>query len=245
MVSEMLSHWRLSAFERWKMEQKLLIIDDEEGILWLLRDYFEIQGYQVLTAGTGEEAVKLALSQGPDLILLDISLPDIDGLEVCRRIREKVNCPILFLTAKVEEQDRINGFLMGGDDYILKPFSIEELGARVMAHLRRERRSTGHRELEEEKEEQLFISYSQRQIQYHNKPVRLTKTEFDIVELLSMNPGQVFSREQIYERVRGIDGEGDNSIIMEHIRRIRNKLSAVSEKEYIETVWGVGYKWIG
>ncbi len=245
MVSEMLSHWRLSAFERWKMEQKLLIIDDEEGILWLLRDYFEIQGYQVLTAGTGEEAVKLALSQAPDLILLDISLPDIDGLEVCRRIREKVNCPILFLTAKVEEQDRINGFLMGGDDYILKPFSIEELGARVMAHLRRERRSTGHRELEEEKEEQLFISYSQRQIQYHNKPVRLTKTEFDIVELLSMNPGQVFSREQIYERVRGIDGEGDNSIIMEHIRRIRNKLSAVSEKEYIETVWGVGYKWIG
>lgn len=245
MVSEMLSHWRLSAFERWKMEQKLLIIDDEEGILWLLRDYFEIQGYQVLTAGTGEEAVKLALSQAPDLILLDISLPDIDGLEVCRRIREKVNCPILFLTAKVEEQDRINGFLMGGDDYILKPFSIEELGARVMAHLCRERRSTGHRELEEEKEEQLFISYSQRQIQYHNKPVRLTKTEFDIVELLSMNPGQVFSREQIYERVRGIDGEGDNSIIMEHIRRIRNKLSAVSEKEYIETVWGVGYKWIG
>lgn len=227
------------------MEQKLLIIDDEEGILWLLRDFFEIQGYQVLTAGTGEEAVKLALSQGPDLILLDISLPDIDGLEVCRRIREKVNCPILFLTAKVEEQDRINGFLMGGDDYILKPFSIEELGARVMAHLRRERRSTGHREPEEEKEEQLFISYSQRQIQYHNKLVRLTKTEFDIVELLSMNPGQVFSREQIYERVRGIDGEGDNSIIMEHIRRIRNKLSAVSEKEYIETVWGVGYKWIG
>lgn len=227
------------------MEQKLLIIDDEEGILWLLRDYFEIQGYQVLTAGTGEKAVKLALSQGPDLILLDISLPDIDGLEVCRRIREKVNCPILFLTAKVEEQDRINGFLMGGDDYILKPFSIEELGARVMAHLRRERRSTGHRKLEEEKEEQLFIFYSQRQIQYHNKLVRLTKTEFDIVELLSMNPGQVFSREQIYERVRGIDGEGDNSIIMEHIRRIRNKLSAVSEKEYIETVWGVGYKWIG
>ncbi len=227
------------------MEQKLLIVDDEEGILWLLRDYFEIQGYQVLTAGTGEEAVKLALSQGPDLILLDISLPDIDGLEVCRRIREKVNCPILFLTAKVEEQDRINGFLMGGDDYILKPFSIEELGARVMAHLRRERRSTGHRELEEEKEEQLFIFYSQCQIQYHNKPIRLTKTEFDIVELLSMNPGQVFSREQIYERVRGIDGEGDNSIIMEHIRRIRNKLSAVSEKEYIETVWGVGYKWIG
>ena len=96
-----------------KWNKRFLLVDDEEGILWLLRDYFEIQGYQVLTAGTGEEAVKLAFSQGPDLILLDISLPDIDGLEVCRRIREKVNCPILFLTAKVEEQDRINGFSYG------------------------------------------------------------------------------------------------------------------------------------
>lgn len=214
------------------MEYRLLIVDDEEGIRWLLKDYFEIQEYQVLTAGTGEQ---------PDLILLDISLPDIDGLEVCRQIREKVNCPILFLTARVEEQDRINGFLMGGDDYIVKPFSIEELGARVMAHLRREKRSAEQKE----QERGLSISYSQRQIRYQGQEIRLTKTEFDIVEFLSMNPGQVFSREQIYEKVRGIDGEGDNSIIMEHIRRIRNKIRAVADQDYIETVWGVGYKWIG
>lgn len=223
------------------MEYRLLIVDDEEGIRWLLKDYFEIQEYQVLTAGTGEEAVRLALGEQPDLILLDISLPDIDGLEVCRQIREKVNCPILFLTARVEEQDRINGFLMGGDDYIVKPFSIEELGARVMAHLRREKRSAEQKE----QERGLSISYSQRQIRYQGQEIRLTKTEFDIVEFLSVNPGQVFSREQIYEKVRGIDGEGDNSIIMEHIRRIRNKIRAVADQDYIETVWGVGYKWIG
>ena len=216
------------------MEYRLLIVDDEEGIRWLLKDYFEIQEYQVLTAGTGEEAVRLALGEQPDLILLDISLPDIDGLEVCRQIREKVNCPILFLTARVEEQDRINGFLMGGDDYIVKPFSIEELGARVMAHLRREKRSAEQKE----QERGLSISYSQRQIRYQGQEIRLTKTEFDIVEFLSMNPGQVFSREQIYEKVRGIDGEGDNSII-------RNKIRAVADQDYIETVWGVGYKWIG
>ena len=223
------------------MEYRLLIVDDEEGIRWLLKDYFEIQEYQVLTAGTGEEAVRLALGEQPALILLDISLPDIDGLEVCRQIREKVNCPILFLTARVEEQDRINGFLMGGDDYIVKPFRIEELGARVMAHLRREKRSAEQKE----QERGLSISYSQRQIRYQGQEIRLTKTEFDIVEFLSMNPGQVFSREQIYEKVRGIDGEGDNSIIMEHIRRIRNKIRAVADQDYIETVWGVGYKWIG
>ena len=223
------------------MEYRLLIVDDEEGIRWLLKDYFEIQEYQVLTAGTGEEAVRLALGEQPDLILLDISLPDIDGLEVCRQIREKVNCPILFLTARVEEQDRINGFLMGGDDYIVKPFSIEELGARVMAHLRREKRSAEQKE----QERGLSISYSQRQIRYQGQEIRLTKTEFDIVEFLSMNPGQVFSREKKKKKVRGIDGEGDNSIIMEHIRRIRNKIRAVADQDYIETVWGVGYKWIG
>lgn len=118
------------------MGYRILIVDDEIGILQLLKDYFEIQGYEVLTAKNGQEAIEKAM-EDLDLILLDINLPDIDGLHVCQEIREKIECPILFLTAKIEEQDRINGFLMGGDDYILKPFSIEELGARVMAHIRR------------------------------------------------------------------------------------------------------------
>lgn len=175
------------------------------------------------------------------MILLDINLPDIDGLHVCQEIREKIECPILFLTAKIEEQDRINGFLMGGDDYILKPFSIEELGARVMAHIRREER----RQPTKDSQKGFVISYSQRSISYDGTPVTLTKTEFNILELLSMNPGQIFSKEQIYEQVRGIDGTGDNTIITEHIRRIRNKISAYTDKEYIKTVWGVGYQWIG
>lgn len=224
------------------MGQRLLIVDDEAGILQLLKDYFEIQGYEILTAAKGKEALEKAM-EFPDLILLDINLPDMDGLEVCRRIRDQVSCPILFLTAKIEEQDRINGFLMGGDDYILKPFSIEELGARVMAHLRRERRGT---DLEEQKQERgLKIYYSQRAVYWDQIPIRLTKTEFDILELLSMNPGQVFSKEQIYEKVRGIDGEGDSNIVTEHIRRIRNKIHGCTDREYIGTVWGVGYKWIG
>lgn len=224
------------------MPKKLLIVDDEAGILQLLKDYFEIQGYEVVTAKTGKEAIESAM-ESPDLILLDINLPDIDGLFVCRAIREQVSCPILFLTAKIEEQDRINGFLMGGDDYILKPFSIEELGARVMAHLRRESRSNPISEGTEYGE--LTISYSQRSVCRSGELVHLTKTEFDIVELLSMNPGQVFSKERIYESVRGLEGEGDSSIVMEHIRRIRNKLGESAGGGYIKTVWGVGYKWIG
>lgn len=207
-----------------------------------MKDYFEIQGYEVVTAKTGKEAIESAM-KSPDLILLDINLPDIDGLFVCRAIREQVSCPILFLTAKIEEQDRINGFLMGGDDYILKPFSIEELGARVMAHLRRESRSNPISEGTEYGE--LTISYSQRSVCRSGELVHLTKTEFDIVELLSMNPGQVFSKERIYESVRGLEGEGDSSIVMEHIRRIRNKLGESAGGVYIKTVWGVGYKWIG
>ena len=207
-----------------------------------MKDYFEIQGYEVVTAKTGKEAIESAM-KSPDLILLDINLPDIDGLFVCRAIREQVSCPILFLTAKIEEQDRINGFLMGGDDYILKPFSIEELGARVMAHLRRESRSNPISEGTEYGE--LTISYSPRSVCRSGELVHLTKTEFDIVELLSMNPGQVFSKERIYESVRGLEGEGDSSIVMEHIRRIRNKLGESAGGGYIKTVWGVGYKWIG
>ncbi len=222
------------------MGYRILVVDDEIAILQLLKDYFEIQGYEVLTARTGKEAIESTI-KNLDLILLDINLPDIDGLHVCQEIRGKIECPILFLTAKIEERDRINGFLMGGDDYILKPFSIEELGARVMAHIRREKRH----QLVTNSQKGLVISYSQRSISYNGIPIILTKTEFNILELLSMNPGQIFSKEQIYEKVRGIDGMGDNTIITEHIRRIRNKMSVHTDFEYIKTVWGVGYQWIG
>lgn len=224
------------------MMKKILTVDDEPGILQLLRDYFEIQGYEVIEAANAAEAFEKMVLK-PDLILLDVNLPGINGFEVCRMIRDHVSCPILFLTAKVEEEDRIRGLHLGGDDYILKPFSIDELGARVEAHLRREERKKENRAVKIQGK--LAIYYDERCVYYNGSLVSLTRTEFNIVELLSSNSGQVFSKDQVYERVRGYDGTGDSSIVTEHIRRIRMKLSAFTEKPYIETVWGVGYKWIG
>lgn len=224
------------------MMKKILTVDDEPGILQLLRDYFEIQGYEVIEAANAAEAFEKMVLK-PDLILLDVNLPGINGFEVCRMIRDHVSCPILFLTAKVEEEDRIRGLHLGGDDYILKPFSIDELGARVEAHLRREERKKENRAVKIQGK--LAIYYDERCVYYNGSLVSLTRTEFNIVELLSSNSGQVFSKDQVYERVRGYDGTGDSSIVTEHIRRIRMKLSTFTEKPYIETVWGVGYKWIG
>ena len=224
------------------MGYKILIADDEPGIIQLLKDYFEIQGYEVIEARNGVEVME-KLSRRPDIILLDVSMPGIDGFEVCRRIRAHISCPILFLTAKVEEQDRINGLRLGGDDYIMKPFAIEELGARVEAHLRREERKRVNGSVL--LADRLAVHYSERSVYYDSSPISFTKMEFDIVEILSMNPGQVFSKDQLYEKTRGYDGTGDSSIVTEHIRRIRSKLAEYTEQPYIDTVWGVGYKWIG
>jgi DNA-binding response OmpR family regulator len=217
-------------------------VDDEPDIIQLLKDYFEMQGYFVMTARDGKEALE-KVCFNPDILLLDINMPEMDGLEVCRRIRMHVSCPIVFLTAKVTEQDKVNGLMIGGDDYIIKPFSIDELGARVKAHLRRENR--GLRKEKVKFTGDLVINYSERCIYYEDASINLTKTEFDILEYLSMNKGQVFSKERIYEKLWDYDSEGDSNIITEHIRRIRLKISKYAKEEYIETVWGVGYKWIG
>lgn len=228
---------------REKMEkQKILIADDEQGIRQLLRDYFEMQGYQVAEAANGMETLG-KLSQEPDIIILDVGMPVLDGFEVCERIRAHISCPILFLTAKIEEADRIRGFMSGGDDYILKPFSIEELGARVEANLRREnrRKTDGAVRIFD----RLAIHYEEKSVYYGEQPVAFTKTEYGLVELLSLNSGQVFSKDQLYERVRGFDGGADSSIVTEHIRRIRGKIGKYTDRIYIETVWGVGYRWIG
>ncbi len=224
------------------MVYRLLIADDEQDIRALLKDFFEMQGYQTETAKDGKEVLE-KIAREPDLILLDINMPGMDGLEVCRRIREYVSCPILFLTARVEEQDRINGLMTGGDDYIIKPFSLDELNARVTAHLRREARRTRKDSLRIAGE--LVIHYSRRCVYCGEENLGLTRTEFDIVELLSMNRGQVFSKERIYEKLWGYDSEGDEAIVTEHIRRIRMKFRKYSDKTYIETVWGVGYQWAG
>lgn len=224
------------------MKKKILIVDDEGGIVTILKYYFELSGYDVYSALNGTEALK-KISCQPDIILLDITMPDIDGIEVCQRIREHVSCPILFLTAKVENQDKIIGFRAGADDYIVKPFDIDELGARVQAHLRRENR----------KQKQSFvrffydltIDYSKKEVSINNQIIPFSKKEYEIIELLSMNSGQVFDREHIYERIWGNDANGNSDTIMEHIRKIRGKLANYTDHNFIDTVWGIGYKWNG
>jgi len=222
------------------MRNKILIVDDEPGIVALLKDYFEINNYLVLTARGGEEAIKQA-GREPDIILLDINMPKMDGLEVCRRIREHIPCPIIFLTARALDMDKITGFVSGGDDYVTKPFSIEELGARVAAHLRRENRRAGNTKVRFE--DDLVIDYAAHTVSIQREEIQLAKKEFEIIALLSENRGQVFDKERIYERLWGYDAEGDSSVIAEHIKRIRSKLKSAGAGEHVETVWGVGYKW--
>ena len=224
------------------MCKKLLLADDEKGIVDLLQNYFEMSSYQVYTAYSGLEVLQKASCQ-PDLILLDITMPDIDGLTVCERLRSHISCPILLLTARVETPDKIRGFQAGADESIVKPFDIDELGARVAAHLRRENRKPEHSAICFF--HNMAINYTKRELSINGTLVTLSKKEFDIVELLSMNAGQVFDRERIYERVWGLEGNGSSDTIMEHIRKIRTKFSVISFHSYIETVWGVGYKWVG
>ena len=223
-----------------KAMKKILVVDDEPDIRGLLKDSLEMEGYLVYTAQNGMEAME-KLKHQPDLILLDVNMPDIDGYTVCEKIRDYVDCPILFLTARTQEQDRVNGFKSGGDDYIVKPFGMEEMLARIQAHLRREERRHANSNIYISKD--LTIDFSGRQVLLEGKDIGLTKTEFSIVELLITHSGQVFEKEQIYESVRGFDGEADASIIAEHVRRIRQKID--KNTKHIETVWGVGYKWIG
>ena len=222
------------------MKYKLLMVDDDVQLLKMLSKYFQIKGYEILTAKDGKEALEKA-AKGPDLILLDVNMPRMDGLEVCRRIRDKVSCPILFLTARVEEEDRVGGLLSGGDDYIVKPFSLRELEARITAHLKREERHQSRTEYRFKGD--CLVDYAARTVQIGEQYLELTRLEYEIVEFLSMHPGQVFDRERIYERVCGLDGEGDSRVITELVRRIRKKIAACTEQEYIETVWGMGYRW--
>lgn len=222
------------------MRHKILIVDDEKAILEMLRINLEAEEYIVYLAKSGEEALT-QLSVEPELILLDINMPGMSGLELCQKIRDHVNCPIIFLTARITEQDKIAGLMNGGDDYITKPFSIEELLARIQAHLRREERS--HTATRAKFTDRLIIDYDKRSVIYKEQEIEFSNKEFEIMTWLSRNPGIVFSREKLYEKIWGYESEGDSIVIKEHIRKIRNKLSEYTDEDYIETVWGVGYKW--
>lgn len=221
------------------MQYTLLFVDDDAALLRMLSRYFAAKGYGILTAESGGEALK-QIKCRPDLILLDINMPDMDGLSVCRRVRDEVAVPILFLSARAEEDDRVNGLLLGGDDYVVKPFSLKELEARIAAHLKREERC---RTREVCAVDGLFVDYAAREVRVDGETLPLTRTEYGIVAFLSGYPGQTFSKERIYEQVCGYDAEGDSRGITELVRRIRGKLSARTQTEYIETVWGMGYRW--
>lgn len=216
---------------------RILAVDDDKGILAVIRKALEKEGYLVDTLDDPEKIDPERLS-GYQLILLDVMMPGTDGFTICRRIREQVDCPILFVTAKTEEGDLITGFGLGADDYIRKPFGLGELRARVAAHLRRENREKKHRITLGD----LEFSLQAKEIYCQGKPIPLTKSEYSICEYLALNRGQVFSKERIYEHVFGYDGESDSSAITEHIKNIRAKLQKVGVSP-VETVWGIGYKW--
>jgi len=221
------------------MKYKILIIDDEEMILSMMEKCLG-EEFSVYTAENAKKALEL-LNVIPDIILLDINMPEMDGLELCQLIRGHISCPIIFLTARVTEQDVIKGLSAGGDDYITKPFSMDELLARILAHLRREERKGVAENLRFD--EELIIDYNSRTVFYGKEQMDFSNKEFEIIRFLSQNAGMVFDRETIYEKLWGYNGEGDSIVVKEHIRKIRNKLSVYTDKNYIETVWGVGYKW--
>ena len=225
---------------------KILIIDDEKELVMLLQDELEARGHNILVAFNGVEGIELAKKQ-PDLMILDIMMPKTDGFEVCRKIRDDVLCPIIFLSAKQAESDKIRALTLGGDDYITKPFGLRELLARIDANLRREQRSQ-YINVENKRKKLYFSKLSidlfEHTVKISETTILLSKKEYDIVELLALHAGQIFSKEHIYEKIWGYDSDGDSYTVVEHIRKIRKKFAAVSpDTEYISTVWGIGYKW--
>lgn len=216
----------------------ILVIDDENAMLQLIKRVFEKDGHCVTLQSNAKSTLDMDFRRY-NLVLLDIMMPDIDGFELCDQIRSRVDCPIIFLTAKTQEADVVRGLGLGGDDYITKPFSTNELRARVNAHLRRDTR---------EKKYAVSISgvtfhLNAKKAEVNSIGLPLTKSEYEICEYLALHRGQVFSREQIYEAVFGFDGESDDSVISTHVKNIRAKMATV-ELSPIETVWGVGYKWV-
>lgn len=216
---------------------KILAVDNEPDILELIKNSLQKDSHIVITAERAEEVKPDGLADY-DLILLDVMMPGTDGFTYCQKIRDMVDCPILFLTAKTMETDIMSGLEVGADDYITKPFGTGELRARVSAHLRREKR---------EKHNLLCASgarfdLSAKEVSVDQKTIPLTKCEYNICEFLAKNRGQVFSRDQIYEAVFGYEGESDLSTIAAHIKNLRAKF-AIYDLSPISTVWGIGYKW--
>lgn len=239
------------------MSQKILVIEDEDGIIHLLNLYLRDAGYGVVVAKDGADGLALHAREHPDLVILDIMLPALDGFEVCRRIRTWSRTPILMLTARGDEDDRIQGLELGADDYLVKPFSPRELVSRVRAILRRVNsgqapgsvppgQAGSTSALVQEKSAFSFPGLSvdilSRRVEVKGVEVMVTPTEFDILALLAQAPGRVFTREVLMNKIWGYDYYGDGHIIDVHISALRKKIEASSDYRYIKTVWRVGYK---
>jgi two-component system alkaline phosphatase synthesis response regulator PhoP len=220
---------------------KILVVDDEAKIVKLVRSYLEQAGYTVVEANDGQTALIQARREKPDLVVLDLGLPGIDGLDVARTLRRERDTPIIMLTARIEDTDRIVGLELGADDYVTKPFNPRELVARVRAVLRRTGGATAAPEVLRGGD--LVLDLGGHQATLEGRPLDLTPTEFDLLSVLLQNPGRVFTRLELLERVQGYAYEGYERTIDAHVKNLRNKLSDdPRHPRYIKTVFGVGYK---
>src|SRR5690606_5667897 len=226
--------------------KRILIIEDDPVIAEVQKDYLEASGFKVDIAVNGEEGLEKALEEGVDLIILDLMLPGTDGFEICRRIRREKNIPILMVSAKKEDVDKIRGLGLGADDYVTKPFSVGELVARVKAHLSRYERLTGEARAKERNEIRvrgIRIDRWSRKVFVNEREIALTSKEYDLLLFLLSHPNRVFSKEELFEKVWGLDALGDSATVTVHISKLREKIEAdPSNPQYIETIWGVGYR---
>ncbi|MCM3737032.1 response regulator transcription factor [Bacillus cytotoxicus] len=227
-------------------QQSILVVDDDKDIVQMIEVYLQQEGYKVVKAYDGEQALQLFSEHDIELAILDIMMPMMDGIEVCRRIREKYNIPVMFLSAKATDVDKVIGLSTGADDYIVKPFSVIELVARVKAQLRRYTylNQTPVQMLEKKIQiRELEIDENSRKVLLYGEHINLTKTEYEILHLMATHPNRVFTLEEIYESVWREAAYESNNTVMVHLARLRGKIEAnPQESKFIQNVWGVGYK---
>ncbi|MDO5409069.1 MAG: response regulator transcription factor [Lachnospiraceae bacterium] len=224
---------------------RLLIIEDEESIAELEKDYLELSGFDVEIENNGQSGLDRALAEDFDLYILDLMLPEVDGFEICRRIRKERNTPVLMVSAKKDDIDKIRGLGLGADDYITKPFSPSELVARVKAHLARYERLIGSSASQNEMVEirGLKIDKTARRVYINGTEKQFTTKEFDLLAFLAQHPNHVFSKEELFKKIWDMESVGDIATVTVHIKKIREKIEFNTAKpQYIETIWGVGYR---
>lgn len=224
---------------------RILIVEDETAIAELEKDYLELSGFEVEIENDGDQGLERALKEEFDLIILDLMLPGTDGFEICKNVRSAKNIPILMVSAKKEDIDKIRGLGMGADDYITKPFSPSELVARVKAHLARYERLIGDSARENEVIEirGLKIDKTARRVYVNNEERNFTTKEFDLLTFLAENPNRVYTKEELFQKIWDMDSIGDIATVTVHIKKIREKVEFnTSKPQYIETIWGVGYR---